>query len=50
MDNRSMIMILLAFIVLAVLGYYFFIHGKSKMPSFNQRMALFGKTIKSLMR
>ena len=43
-------LVLLLLLVIAAVIYYLHTQGKIKIPSFEQRMASFGKTIKSLSR
>jgi len=47
-DNGMMILFLL--LVVAAIVYYLYTQGKIKIPSFEQRMAQFGRTIRSLRR
>jgi hypothetical protein len=46
-SNMMMMILLILLLVVGVL-YYFHSQGKLKMPTFQQRMAQFGRTIKSL--
>jgi hypothetical protein len=45
--GSGMLILLLLLLVAAVL-YYLYTQGKIKIPSFEQRMASFGKAIKTL--
>jgi hypothetical protein len=46
--NSTLILLLL--LIIAAVVYYLYTQGKIKIPSFEQRMAQFGKSIKSLRR